>query len=65
MLSDASVADGLFKTFWEKEKLLIMSNFSLCHIVVNSSQWFYFDLLRFSQIFTNMFSKSTAADFCM
>ena len=32
---DASVADIFLKTLWQMEKLLIMSNFFICHNVFN------------------------------
>ena len=37
----------LFKTLWQKEKFLIISNFSFNHNVFNSFQSFYFHSQRF------------------
>ena len=33
---DASATDSFLKTLWEKEKLLVMSNFSFSHNVFHS-----------------------------
>ena len=51
----------LWKTLWQKEKLLMMSNFSLCHNVFNSSNI----TLSFTDVFlivAKMFQMSSAAD---
>ena len=52
----------LYKTLWQKEKLLTTSNFSFCHNVFNSFSVFIPTFIELFHVFVWMISKSSSAD---
>ena len=54
----------LLKSLWQKEKLLTMNNFSICHNVLNFIQWVFYHFLRVS-IFFRWFQSRLVQIFCI
>ena len=56
-------SNRLLQTLWQKEKLLMMSNFTFCHNVFNCI-WLFknFSFMEIFLIVANMFSRSSAAE---
>ena len=54
-LFDAPVKKSLLKTLWEKEKLLVMSNFSFSHSVFYPFEELYSIFIKFKIVVCKLF----------